>query len=431
MNSESLFTGERMKKFTNFLGASVILLLTAWLIYYFYQRHIYIITDNAFQMADIVEVSTQDVSGKITNLFKKEFEPVKKGEILFQVDDSIYRKELQEVENEVSSLKARRDELLKRLSQLKKQLPAAYLADVENLNSLKSKLKELEREEIIARVNWKTSVEKAKTQVKAARKELESASFSYEHWRKQLKRYRNLYERRVISKEQLEEVELSFKESLSRLEHARANLKVSEENLKSASSLNERVKMIIEQQKSLMHKIKAFKEKVKVSKANLIQIDRIKDLIKEADSNIESAERRLERVKILLSRATVKSPISGFVAKRWREKGDFVSPGLPVYSVYNPETFYVLAWIDEDKLKYVKVGNKVRAELESCGKTFFGSVSSVGTSAGSTFALIPRDTSQGDYTKVTQRVPVRIELREVPLECVKPGTNVTVFVEKR
>jgi len=169
---------------------------------------------------------------------------------------------------------------------------------------------------------------------------------------------------------------------------------------------------------------------LRISKADLGRIDELRKSIKELSAQIRATERTLEKTKILLSHTEVRAPVSGFVAKKWRETGDFVSPGLPVYSIYDPSTFYVLAWIDEDKISDVKIGSSAKVVLEACGVELEGKVSSVGVSAGSVFSLIPRDTSQGEYTRVTQRVPVKISLSNVPLECIKPGTNVTVYIKR-
>ncbi len=419
-----------MKRLTTIVGALAIAILTLWLLRYFYLRYVYVITDNAFQEADMVQVSVQDVSGKIIKLFKDEFQPVKEGEVLFKIDDAVYRKNVESLEKQLLSLKARKEGLYKRLLQLKEQLPAAYRASVENLRSLLKELEELKRQEIIEKVNWKTSVAKARSGVKAAEKELEASLTSYKYWKRQLERYKNLYDRKVISKKRFEEVELSYKEAVSRLQASKAALNSAKQNLKMAKSLRERVEIVKKKEGSLSHRISALREQVKISRAKLIEIEETEDSIKELEAKISSIKRNFEKAKILLSRTFVKSPVSGFVAKKWKNEGDFVSPGLPVYSVYDPESFYVLAWIDEDKLRTIGVESNSRVYLESCGSWFNGKVASIGSSAGSPFALIPRDTSQGDYTKVTQRVPVKITLEGVPISCIKPGTNVTVFVQK-
>ncbi|MEO2082819.1 MAG: hypothetical protein ABGX12_02195, partial [Desulfurobacteriaceae bacterium] len=73
-----------MKRTFELLGIFLVVIVTLWVSYFFYQHYRFVITDNAFQMADIVDVSTQKVSGKIVKLFKDEYEEVKKGAPLFK-----------------------------------------------------------------------------------------------------------------------------------------------------------------------------------------------------------------------------------------------------------------------------------------------------------------------------------------------------------
>ena len=420
-----------MRKVFSLVGIFLIGLVTLWLFYYFYRRYVYVITDDAFQMADVVSVSTQDISGKVIKLFKREYEPVKEGEPLFKVDDSIYRKDVDALKAKLESLKIKREELLRKLSRLKEQIPASVKINQENLKALEKKLQQLEHQKLLEKTNYETSVEKAKSEVRAAEKGVEAAEVSLDHWKNQYERYSRLYQRRVISREQFEEVELGYKEALHSFEAAKARLQVAKENLKSAKALKNRIEIVKKQQEELKNKIKSLREQIKISKADLKRIEELNYSIQQLEEEIKSTEHQLEKVRILLSHSLVKSPVKGFIAKKWKEEGDFVSPGLPVYSVYNPESSYVLAWVEEDKVRDIKVGSRVKAELETCKETFKGKVSSIGTSAGSIFSLIPRDTSQGEYTRVTQRIPVKIELEDVPLRCIKPGTNVTVYIEKR
>ncbi|ADY73506.1 secretion protein HlyD family protein [Desulfurobacterium thermolithotrophum DSM 11699] len=420
-----------MKKLFSIVGFLLIAFITFSLFYYFYQRHIYVITDDAFQMADVVSVSTQDASGKIVKLFKKEYESVSKEEPLFKVDDSLYRKDVEILKAKLESLKQKKKELSEKLSRLKEQLPADVKISKENLKALEKKLNQLKYQELMEKTNYETSTQKAESSLKAAEKGLEAAKVSFNHWKNQYNRYKRLYKKRIISKEQLEEVELAYKEALYKLESAKARLQAAKGDLENAKSLKNRIAIIRKQQEEVKNKIEALKEQVKISKANLKKINELSHSIRQLEEDIKSIESQIEKAKILLSHTLVKSPVEGFIAKKWKEEGDFISPGLPVYSIYNSKSFFVLAWIEEDKIKDIKVGNKVKVELEVCKKTFKGKVYSIGTSAGSIFSLIPRDTSQGEYTKVTQRIPVKIKVEKVPPVCIKPGTNVTVYIKKR
>ena len=419
-----------MKKFFSLVGILLIGALTFWLARYFYLRQIYVITDNAFQMADIVTVSTQDVSGKIVEMNAKEYDSVKKGDLLFRVDDSVYRKNYEELRERLSALIASKEKLLEEIKRTEKQLPLQVEIVRAKLRALQEKLNQLKKQKEIAKVSYETAVKKAKSSLKAAQRTLEAAETFLKTARNKYERYSRLYKRRVISKEQFEEVENLYKKAKADYAAALSRLEAAKEDLKLAESTSLKVEIVERQIRELEEEKIALRENLKISQADLRKIEELKKSIEQLSAQIRATEKALEKAKILLSHTEVRAPVSGFVAKKWRETGDFVSPGLPVYSIYDPSTFYVLAWIDEDKISDVKIGSSAKVILEACGVELEGKVSSVGVSAGSVFSLIPRDTSQGEYTRVTQRVPVKISLSNVPLECIKPGTNVTVYIKR-
>lgn len=420
-----------MKRIVVLLGTVAILLVTLWFLWFVYQRYLYVVTDNAFQKADIVNVSTEDVSGYIVKLYRSEFQPVKRGEPLFKIDDSTLKKELSSLKFQIASLEERKRELETKLSRLEEQLPSYVraaefrLLSAENrVLSLKSRLKETE-------TLYKTSVSKSVSALSAARASLEAAKVDLERMENRFNRFKKLYKKRIISLQQFEDVKSAYYGAKARYEKALLNYRVSEENLKEAKALKLKVLSLKEELLSEEKRVAELKESLISQKASLKQIEELRHSVKSLSNRINSLKEREEKVKILVSHTLVRSPVSGFIAKKWHEIGDFVSPGVAVYSIYNPETFYVLAWIDEDKLPYVRVGAPAKVRLDVCGKTFNGKVFQIGKSAGSVFALIPRDTSQGEYTKVTQRVPVKIKLSDVPLRCIKPGTNAVVKIRKK
>ncbi len=419
-----------MKRGVTFVGALAILAITAWFLYFLYERYLYVITDNAFQKADIVNVSPEDVSGYIVKLYKQEFQPVKKGEPLFKIDDSTLKKELSSLQFQILSLKAERRELETRLSRLKKQLPAAVKTARFRLSAAENEVSALREQLKEAETAYRTSVSKALASLKAARAALEAAKVNAERMEHRFNRYRKLYEKRIISLQQFEDVKSAYFSSKAEYERALSAYSAARENLKEAQALKFKVLALKSKLAASEKRVGELKEGVVSAEAKLKQVEELRHSIRSLSDRIKSLEEKEEKVKILISHTLVRSPVTGFIAKKWRETGDFVSPGLTVYSLYNPETFYVLAWIDEDKLPYVKVGSSAEVELDVCGRTFEGKVYQIGKSAGSVFALIPRDTSQGEYTKVTQRVPVKIKLRGVPLSCIKPGTNAVVKIRK-
>jgi membrane fusion protein (multidrug efflux system) len=96
------------------------------------------------------------------------------------------------------------------------------------------------------------------------------------------------------------------------------------------------------------------------------------------------------------------------VVKRYRSLGDFVSAGTPILSMYNPDLLYVTANLEETRLRGVAPGNAVELRLDAFDQPFKGRVVWINKSTGAQFALMPRNVVAGEFTKVVQRVPVRI-----------------------
>src|SRR5208282_710890 len=131
-------------------------------------------------------------------------------------------------------------------------------------------------------------------------------------------------------------------------------------------------------------------------------------LVKVKEQTVEQARRALEAAKDDLAYTIVKAPFPGVVVKRYRHLGDFASAGSPLLSMYNPDLLYVEANLEEDRLPGVEPGNPVHIELYAFAEPFKGRVVWINKSTGAQFALMPRNVVSGEFTKVVQRVAVRI-----------------------
>jgi multidrug resistance efflux pump len=420
-----------LKKLLLVIGAVLILSVSLWFFYFLYLHYRFVVTDNAFQWASFTQVSTEDVSGKIVKLYGKEYQRVEKGEPLFKVDDSELLKELSSVKAQLSALEAQERAARVRLERLKRQLPVSVREAELSADALKAQLKALDAQVESAEVDYRAAVESARSSVAAARSALEAAKVALEKSKNRYERYRRLYGRKVISKEQFEEVEVAYAKSKAAYSEAESGLVKARAALERAEALKFQVESLKRKRAALLKQLAAAEQRVVSAEANLKRLKEVEALLSQIKAQREALLAKEEKVKLLISHTLVRSPVSGFIAKKWKELGDFVSPGLPVYSVYSPKSFYVLAWVDEDKVSFLRVGTTGRVELAACGgRSFRAKVVAVGRSAGSVFALIPKDTSEGEYTRVVQRVPVKVEVQGVPLYCVKPGTNATVYLKK-
>ncbi len=130
-------------------------------------------------------------------------------------------------------------------------------------------------------------------------------------------------------------------------------------------------------------------------------------------SRVGTARAQVGVVRSQLENCTIVSPVDGKVAKRWVLQGDVVQAGQPIFSVYDRTQTWVTANLEENDLHHVRVGQDVSISVDTYpGRVFGGKVFQIGSSTAAQFSLIPPNNASGNFTKVTQRVPVKISIGE-------------------
>ena len=130
-----------------------------------------------------------------------------------------------------------------------------------------------------------------------------------------------------------------------------------------------------------------------------------------------------------LDLAVVKSPITGTVIKKIGNVGEIGTPGSPIAMVVDLKSLYITANIEETELHRVKQGQNVDFTIDSIpGVDFNGQVHSIGDATVSTFSLLPSQNTSGNFTKVIQRVPVKISIKSYQGQRLLPGMNATVRI---
>jgi membrane fusion protein, multidrug efflux system len=134
--------------------------------------------------------------------------------------------------------------------------------------------------------------------------------------------------------------------------------------------------------------------------------------VMQARAKLQQVKSDLDQALLNLRYTSIRAPFPGVVVKRYCHLGDFASPGVAIVSMYNPDLTYVTANLEEDRLPGVAPGNPVELQLDAFAEPFRGRVVWVSKSTGAQFALMPRNVVAGEFTKVVQRVPVRIAIEK-------------------
>lgn len=374
---------QKAKKFGFFILIGLALFFSILLVYFIWHRYTYAVTDAVFVQADqLVYLSFPKVSGKLVKLYKKEGEPVKKGDLVAELEDLDYAFKVQQLEENLKNLEAQQASLKEQIERAEREINLK----VEQLLKEKERLKEEEKTRFYLK--------------KAFQSKLEQIS-------KDRKRYEFLYKEGLISARDLEQLETSEKEITNQIE-----------------AINSQLKAIQYQQEVLEKNIALVLNEKKTITAQKYQL---KSLIfqKEALFNQKREAQLYQHYTKLYS------PIDGIIAKKFHSEGDVLAPGEPVYSVVNPESFYILVLLEETKLKGVKEGSPVKIKIDAYpGEKYEGVVEKILPASAATFALVPRDISAGEFTKLAQRIYVKIKITKGNKNLLRVGLGGEVEIKK-
>jgi membrane fusion protein (multidrug efflux system) len=150
-----------------------------------------------------------------------------------------------------------------------------------------------------------------------------------------------------------------------------------------------------------------------------------------AQARLAAAQASRDNAALQLGYTTITAPIGGIVSRKQVEVGQLVQPGQTLMSIVSDTGVFVTANLKETQLARVHPGQKVELEVDAYeGAVVEGEVESIASATGAKFALLPPDNATGNFTKVVQRVPVRIRItkdlgKDRPL---RPGMSVLASI---
>lgn len=227
-------------------------------------------------------------------------------------------------------------------------------------------------------------------------------------------------------------VKAQLQEAIARREEMLANLKLDKENLKTITS-NLKLAEIASHQSELNYQRaktqyngqaipeetfqnmeEAYKSaQVKVDLAKK-QIDVAQAQIAAGEATIAAANASIESVRVNLGYYRIVAPADGVIAKRWVLPGDIVQPGQTLFTINQGNDIWVAVYLEETKFQNIRIGQPATFTLDAYPNlTFAGKIYYIGSNAASEFSLIPPNNASGNYTKVAQRIPLKISIEQV------------------
>jgi membrane fusion protein, multidrug efflux system len=172
------------------------------------------------------------------------------------------------------------------------------------------------------------------------------------------------------------------------------------------------------------------------ARGKLLAASTVDQQVAQAQAQLEIAKARVVQVQTAVDQAAlnvdytkVKAELAGTIAKRNVEPGQSVSPDRAMMAVVDLANTWLVANLKETQIKSVKAGQLVDIEVDTFDGKFHGHVDSIAPGTGSRFSLLPSDNATGNFTKVTQRIPVKIVLDDRDAEHqFRPGMSAEVTI---
>jgi len=348
------------------LVAAALLLIT-WGADWIYYRWTHVYLDDARIDGEVVTISSR-VSGWITELPVIEGDRVKKGQLLARIDgrDMVLQREV----------------LVARLKALENQGAATQAqtgqVDQETLGKYESETNRLA----------------------AAQAEVASLAVQVKQALDDFQRAKELAEAKWLAPQAMERAGTTYEQVRENHRKAQSEVAAARGMLSSAGGSRRQLQVMAQQLLVLQH-----------------QADEIRAEIRRRDVDIDDR--------------TITSPADGLVVMTFARQGEHVSPGQRILMFHDPDEIWVEANVRETEVRMLKPGMKAEIRVDAYpGKVFTGEVFRIGQTATSKFALLPDPNPSGNFTRITQRLPVRIRLAEkgAPL---RPGMMVEVSIGVR
>jgi len=332
-------------------------------------------TDDAYVRGDLTPLSTK-VAGIVSAVHVADYQHVRKGDLLFELQDSDYQAQVDQA----------------------RAAAAAAKAAIEN----NRREKQLQRAKIDRAL---AGVLQAQAEISAAQAGIAAAQADLDRSLSERRRQEALLETNSTTRQKVEQVVAVEQGSRAQLASRQASLEQAKAGLSSSQSAVE-------------------------AERRALEVLNSKELLLIAD--LQGKEAALVGAKVNLGYTKIEAPADGTVGERQVRPGQLVSPGTQVIAFVD-QMKWVQANYRETQLTNVKVGDPAEIRIDEYpGQIIPGRVIEIAPASGSQFALLPPDNATGNFTKVVQRIPVKISLDDARLAAtLRPGLSVIATVRTK
>jgi len=387
-------------------------------------------TDDAYLRSDITPLGTK-VSGTVQSVAVDDYQRVKAGDLLVQLKDDDFKAQVAQAEAEAAAAHAALESNAKQ-----KQLQAAKIMQARaGLEGAKADLAQAQAAVEAAKAdvaNAQAGVHQAQAKIPDAQANIEAAAAQAEQSLLERRRQEALVNEGSATKQNLEQVVANQERFAAALNSRKAELTQTHDAVESSKAdlTKARAQVALRQseQQRANAEISSKSAELDAQKKQSAVLDAQESQLKAA---LDAKEAALQVAQANLQYTRIVAPTDGIVGERKVRAGQMVSPGTQVISLVD-NTIWVQANYKETQLRHVARGDEAEVTVDTFpGLVLRGHVEEISPASGSQFALLPPDNATGNYTKIVQRIPVKIVLDIDPAmaDRLRPGMSVITAIK--
>jgi len=385
------------------LGVIVALAAVGWGAWAWHRSTIEVSTDDAYVEGMISPVSAK-VSGHVVEMLVADNEAVRAGQILLKVDPRDYE--------------AKRDQARAAVGVAEASVRAARAEVPLTRDTTRSQVDEVRAALEGSRVGVRASesaVDEARARVEsrraaaaAVKAELAAAQSAQRKAARDLERMQVLMKNDYVSRREHDDAVAALETAEANAEAAERRLVQTEKEVQQFQAELASRTLGIEQSRQRVAEVRGTLAKAEGQQAQVsvktAEVARAEAVLRAAQADLATAELNVEH-------SIVRAPTDGVVSKRGVELGQVVQPGQPLLALVPLQDVWVIANFKETQLTRIRPGQRAEVKVDSFpGNVFVGTVNSISAGTGSRFSLLPPENATGNWVKVVQRVPVKIQL---------------------
>jgi membrane fusion protein (multidrug efflux system) len=349
-------------------------------------------TDDALVNGHLIQVSAR-INGQVLKVDVEENQVVKAGDTIAELDPRDYQVAVENAEAALASAQAN-------AAAADVNVPITTANTGSNLRSAGADVS-----------GTQAGIAQAEKQLEAAHARVTQAEANATKAQADLERYKPLVAKDVISKQQYDAAVAAADATRAAVADAHASEQAAADGVRIAHDKESQAQAGLKYAETGPQQVAAQSARAKQALAQVAQ-----------------AQAQLDQAKLNLSYTKIVAPAAGIITRKSVELDQNVAAGQNLLTLVSLEDLWVTANFKETQLKHMSAGQAVEIAVDATGKSYHGKVTQIGGATGSVLSLFPPENATGNYVKVVQRVPVRVDFTDLknedPNHLLRPGLSV-------